>query len=62
MDRVDPIASDPTEEREDDMSSLVAGFSARMRKRAASAQGKTTPGFEVPGRKSPKRSGLNDKV
>ena len=27
---VDPISSEPTEEREDDMSNLAAGFSTRM--------------------------------
>ena len=37
MDRVDLISNEPAEEREDDMSSLVAGFTARMRKRAVSA-------------------------
>ena len=44
------------------MSSLAAGFIPRMRKRAASAQGETTPGFEVPGDKCLKQSGLNEKV
>ena len=37
VDWLDPTASDPVEEREDNMSSLVVGFSARMHKRAASA-------------------------
>ena len=36
---MDPIANEPAEEREDDMFSLVVGFSMRMRKRVASAQG-----------------------
>ena len=62
MDWVDPNASDPVEEREDDMSSLVTGFSARMRKRAASAQGETTLGFEVSGGKRPKRPGPNEEA
>ena len=44
------------------MSSLVAGFAARMPKRATSAQGETTPSSEVPGDKRPKRSGLNEEV
>ena len=44
------------------MSSLVAGFFVQMRKRAASTQGETTPGFEVPGIKQPKRLGLNEEV
>ena len=37
VDWVDPISSEPIEEREGDMSSLVARFSARMRKLGASA-------------------------
>ena len=56
------IASDTTKESEDDMSNLVAGFSLQMLKRAMSAQGETTPDFEVPGGKSPKRSGLDEDV
>ena len=32
VDWVDPISSEPVEEREDDMSSLAAGFTAGMRK------------------------------
>ena len=39
------------------MSNLAAEFAAWMRKRAASSQGETTPDFEVPSDKSPKRSG-----
>ena len=46
VDWVDPISSEPAEEREGDMSCLVVGFYARMRKWAGSAQGETTPGFE----------------
>ena len=56
MDLVDPISSEPAEEREDDMSSLATRFFVLMRKRAASAQEETIPGFEVPGAKRPKRS------
>ena len=37
LDWVDPNASDLTEEKEDDMSSLTVGFFARMHKRAMSA-------------------------
>ena len=59
---VPQIASEPTEESEDDMSSLTAGFAARMCKRAASAQGETTPSFEVPSGKHSKRFGLDEEV
>ena len=62
MDSTYPIASEPTEEMEDDMSSLVARFFAQMRKRAVSSQGETTPGSEVPGSKLPKLSGLNEEA
>ena len=40
VDGVDPNASDLAEEREDNMSSLIAGFSLQMCKWAATAQGK----------------------
>ena len=56
MDWVDPNASDPAKEREDDMSSLAAGFAMQMPKWATSAQGETTPDFEVSSGKRPKRS------
>ena len=56
------IASEPAEESEHDMSSLAIKFFTRMFKQAASAQGETTPGSEVPGSKHPKRSGLNEEV
>ena len=59
---VSHIASESVEESEDDMSSLDTGFVARMRKRATSAQGETTPGFEVLGEKRSKWSGLDEKV
>ena len=38
------------------MSSLAARFAVQMHKRAASAQGETTSGFEVPSDKRSKRS------
>ena len=38
------------------MFSLVVGFFAQMNKRAASAQGETTPGYEVSGGKCLRRS------
>ena len=41
------------------MSSLALGFIARMLKRVASSQWETTPGFEVPGGKHSKQSGLD---
>ena len=37
VDWTDPIASEPTEDGEDDMSSLAIGFVAQMPKRAASS-------------------------
>ena len=56
------ISRELVEKSESDMSSLAVGFAARMRKRATSAQGETTPGFEVPGGKRPKWSGLNEEI
>ena len=44
------------------MFSLDVGFSVWMHKRAASAQGETTPSFEVSGRKCPKRFGPNEEA
>ena len=60
VDLVDPIASDPAEEMEDNMSSLAAGFAARMCKKAANAQGDTTPSSEVFGGKFSRLSGPNE--
>ena len=51
MDCEDPISSEPAEEREEDMSSLAAGFVARMHKRAASAQRETAFGSKGPDNK-----------
>ena len=62
MERVDSISSDSAEEREDDMSSLAAGFSTRMRKWIASAQGETTSGSEVFGGKCFRRSGPDEEA
>ena len=56
MDWTDPTASELADEKEDDMSNLVTGFTTRMRERATSSQGETTPGFEVPDDKCPKLS------
>ena len=56
------ISRELVEKSENDMSSLAVGFAARMRKRATSAQGETTPGFEVPGGKRPKWSSLNEEI
>ena len=53
MDWVDPNTSNLTKEREDNMSSLAAGFAARICKRVVSAKGETTPAFEVFGGKRP---------
>ena len=37
MNQTDLYASEPVEEREDDMSSFVVGFAAQMRKQAVSS-------------------------
>ena len=52
---LDPHASDLAEEREEDISSLAVGFTARMPKRAVRSQGETTLGSEASGRKRPKQ-------
>ena len=59
---MDPISSDPIEEREDDMSSLAAGFAMRMCKWAANAYEETILGFEVSGGKSSRRSDSNEEA
>ena len=62
MDWLDPPASDSVEEREEDMFSLADGFATWMCKLAASAQGETTLGLEVFGRKHPKRPGPDEEA
>ena len=62
MDWVNPIFSEPTKEREGDMSNLAARFSARMRKRAVSTQGETTLSFEASSGKHLKRYGLDEEA
>ena len=62
MEWVDSIASDPAEERGDNMSSLAVGFVELMHKRAASAQGETTPGSKVCGEKRSRWSGPDEKA
>ena len=57
---VDSIASDPAEERENDMFSLAAGFTVWMSKQAVSAQGETTPGSKVSGKKRSRQSGPDE--
>ena len=59
---MDSISIELAEEREGDMSSLVVGFFVGMRKRAASAQGKTTPGLKVSSDKPSKWSGLDEEA
>ena len=59
---MDPITSELVEEREDDISSLAAKFSTRMRKQAMSAQGESTPNSKVLGGKCPKWSGPNEEA
>ena len=46
MDWVEQISSEPTEEREEDMSSLTARFVVWMHKRVVSAQRETASGSE----------------
>ena len=48
--------SQSIEEREAEMSGLVAGFAIRIRKQAADAQEGTTPGLKVFGDKRPRSS------
>ena len=57
---MDPISSEPNEERKDNMSSLAAGFIVRMCKWATSALGETTPNSKEPCSKSSKRSSLDE--
>ena len=56
------VSQIPSEPAEVDMSSLVTGFAAPMRKRVASAQGETTPDSDVPGGKRPKWSGPDEEA
>ena len=44
------------------MSNLATRFTARMRKQAASSQGETTPGLEVPSGKRLKWFGLDEEA
>ena len=62
MDWTDPTISELAEEREVETSSLAAGFATRMRKRAANAQGETTPCSEGPDDKCFKQSGPAEEV
>ena len=62
MDWVDPVSSEPIEEREDDMSSLAAGFTAQIHKRAASAHREITSGSKGPGGKCLKWYSLYEKA
>ena len=54
MDWTNPRVSESAEEEEAEMSCLVLGFDARMRKQEASAQGLAAPSDEVLGGKHPK--------
>ena len=54
--------SKSVEEEEAKMSCLVYGFTSRMHKLVASAQGLTAPGTKVPGRKRPKLAGPNEEA
>ena len=59
---MDLISNESAEEREDDMSSLTAGFVTRMCKRATSPQGEITPCSEVPSSKRLKWYGRDEKA
>ena len=60
MDWMDPIATDPAQESEDDISGLTTGLTARMRKRAGNSQGETNLSSEVLNGKRPKWSGPDE--
>ena len=62
VDWLDPLDSDPTKEREEDMSSLATGFAARMRKQAVSAQREITRDSIIYGERHPKRSGPDEEA
>ena len=62
MDRVDPISIEPIEEREEDMSSLAAGFTTWICKQSTSAQRETAFSSEGPGGKRLKPSGLDEEA
>ena len=47
VDWMDSAVSESVEEREVEMSGLIAGFATRMCKRASNAQEETTPGIEA---------------
>ena len=57
VDLVDPSSSESAEEREEDISSLDAGFALRMHKRVVSAQRDTTSNSKGPGGKRLKQFG-----
>ena len=59
---MNPGVSDSVEEEEAEISSLVYGFGATKRNRAASAQGEIATGSEVLGRKHPKLSGPSEEA
>ena len=59
---MDPISSEPIEGRVGDMFSLIVGFATWIHKRAANAQGETTPGLEASGGQRSKLSGPNEEA
>ena len=52
----EPTASEPNKEKEDDMSN----FSAQIHKQTMGAKGEITLSSEVPGKKRPRRFGLEE--
>ena len=62
MDWTNPRVSESAGEEEAEMSCLILGFVARMRKQAASSQGLAAPSDEVLGGKRPKLAGLDEEA
>ena len=62
VDRTNLAVSQSTEEKEVEMSNLVAGFAMRMHKRPTKAQEGTTPCLEVPGGKRSRPSRFDEEV
>ena len=62
MNWTNPGVSKSAKKEEVEIAGLISGFSARMRKRAASTKGETAPSYEAPSGKRPKLSGLDEQA